>query len=127
MSPHGRSKPDSIGDDLFALLTLAGCSRSLAMKVQNFPDLDLPTVTVAPRCRGRAGQLETKWRARSRTRLPPAGRQAHLHQCRTVAPPSPPSSGWKTGAGGGGRCPLGRLARARRTARRPARSGDQQD
>jgi multidrug efflux pump subunit AcrB len=46
---------------LFVLLTLAGLMSFRAMKVQNFPDLDLPTVTVSASLPGAApAQLETE-------------------------------------------------------------------
>ncbi len=46
---------------LFVLLTLAGLMAFRAMKVQNFPDLDLPTVTVSASLPGAApAQLETE-------------------------------------------------------------------
>jgi multidrug efflux pump subunit AcrB len=46
---------------LFVLLTLAGLMSFRAMKVQNFPDLDLPTVTVSASLPGTApAQLETE-------------------------------------------------------------------
>ncbi len=45
---------------LFLLLTFAGLVSFQAMKVQNFPDIDLPTVTVTASLPGAApGQLET--------------------------------------------------------------------
>ena len=45
---------------LFVLLTFAGLLSFNAMKVQNFPDLDLPTVTVTTSLPGAApAQLET--------------------------------------------------------------------
>ena len=44
---------------LFVMLTLAGLYSFSAMKVQNFPDLDLPTITVVASLPGAApGQLE---------------------------------------------------------------------
>lgn len=46
---------------LFILLTLAGLLGFAAMKVQNFPDIDLPMVTVTAALPGAApGQLETE-------------------------------------------------------------------
>jgi len=46
---------------LFMLLTLAGLMAFRAMKVQNFPDIELPMVTVAASLPGTApGQLETE-------------------------------------------------------------------
>ena len=46
---------------LFVLLTLAGLLSFNAMKVQNFPDIDLPTVTVTASLPGAApAQLETE-------------------------------------------------------------------
>jgi multidrug efflux pump subunit AcrB len=46
---------------LFVLLTLAGLMAFRAMKVQNFPDLDLPTVSVSASLPGAApAQLETE-------------------------------------------------------------------
>ena len=46
---------------LFVLLTLAGLMGFRAMKVQNFPDLDLPTVSVTASLPGTApAQLETE-------------------------------------------------------------------
>ena len=46
---------------LFVLLTLAGLMSFNAMKVQNFPDIDLPTVTVTASLPGAApAQLETE-------------------------------------------------------------------
>ena len=46
---------------LFVLLTFAGLVAFNTMKVQNFPDLDLPTVTVSAALPGAApGQLETE-------------------------------------------------------------------
>lgn len=46
---------------LFILLTLAGLLGFAAMKVQNFPDIDLPMVTVTATLPGAApGQLETE-------------------------------------------------------------------
>jgi multidrug efflux pump subunit AcrB len=45
---------------LFVLLTFAGLLSFNAMKVQNFPDLDLPTITVSASLPGAApGQLES--------------------------------------------------------------------
>src|SRR5450830_1621732 len=45
---------------LFVLLTLAGLLSFKFMKVQNFPDIDLPTVNVTALLPGAApGQLET--------------------------------------------------------------------
>ena len=46
---------------LFVLLTLAGIMSFKAMKVQQFPDLELPTVTVSASLPGAApAQLETE-------------------------------------------------------------------
>eukprot|EP01041_Mallomonas_annulata_P031558 gene31558-53876_t len=46
---------------LFVLLTLAGIMSFNAMKVQQFPDLELPTVTVSASLPGAApAQLETE-------------------------------------------------------------------
>ena len=46
---------------IFFLLTLAGLFSFSAMKVQNFPDLDLPTVTVSASLPGASpGQLENE-------------------------------------------------------------------
>ena len=46
---------------LFVLLTLAGIMSFKAMKVQQFPDLELPTVTVSAALPGAApAQLETE-------------------------------------------------------------------
>ena len=46
---------------LFVLLTLGGLMAFNAMKVQNFPDLDLPTVTISASLQGAApAQLETE-------------------------------------------------------------------
>ena len=46
---------------LFVMLTFAGLLSFKAMKVQNFPDLDLPTVTIAASLPGAApAQLETE-------------------------------------------------------------------
>ena len=46
---------------LFVLLTLAGLMSFNAMKVQQFPDLELPTVTVSASLPGAApAQLETE-------------------------------------------------------------------
>ena len=46
---------------LFLMLTLAGLIGFRAMKVQNFPDIDLPMVTVSATLPGAApGQLETE-------------------------------------------------------------------
>ncbi|MDH4390503.1 MAG: efflux RND transporter permease subunit [Aquabacterium sp.] len=46
---------------LFVLLTLAGLMAFSAMKVQNFPDLDLPTVSISASLPGTApAQLETE-------------------------------------------------------------------
>ena len=44
-----------------------------AMKIQNFPDIDLPTVVVTAVAAGRVARRswKPKWRARSRTRSPP--------------------------------------------------------
>ncbi|MGA1733359.1 MAG: efflux RND transporter permease subunit, partial [Burkholderiaceae bacterium] len=45
---------------VFVLLTVAGLLSYNSMKVQNFPDLDLPTITVTATLPGAApGQLET--------------------------------------------------------------------
>ena len=45
---------------LFVMLTFAGLLSFKAMKVQNFPDLDLPTITVVATLPGAApAQLET--------------------------------------------------------------------
>jgi multidrug efflux pump subunit AcrB len=46
---------------LFVLLTLAGLAGFRAMKVQNFPDIDLPTITVSASLPGAApAQMETE-------------------------------------------------------------------
>ena len=46
---------------LFVLLTLAGAVSFSSMKVQNFPDLDLPTINVVAAMPGAApAQLETE-------------------------------------------------------------------
>src|SRR5690606_11375820 len=46
---------------LFVLLTVAGLLSFHSMKVQNFPDIDLPTVSVLAQLPGaRPGQLETE-------------------------------------------------------------------
>ena len=46
---------------LFVLLVLAGLMSFHAMKVQNFPDLDLPTVNISATLPGAApAQLETE-------------------------------------------------------------------
>jgi Cu/Ag efflux pump CusA len=56
---------------LFVLLTLAGLMGFRAMKVQNFPDLELPTVSVTASCRApRRRSWKPRWPARSRTRWP---------------------------------------------------------
>ena len=46
---------------LFIMLTLVGLMAFKAMKVQNFPDIDLPTVTVTASLPGASpSQLETE-------------------------------------------------------------------
>ena len=46
---------------LFIMLTLAGLMAFKAMKIQQFPDIDLPTVTVSATLPGAApAQLETE-------------------------------------------------------------------
>ena len=46
---------------LFIMLTLAGLMGFRAMKIQNFPDIDLPTVTVTASLPGASpSQLETE-------------------------------------------------------------------
>ncbi|MFM8510961.1 MAG: efflux RND transporter permease subunit, partial [Betaproteobacteria bacterium] len=46
---------------LFVLLTLAGAMSFKAMKIQNFPDLDLPTINVVASLPGASpAQLETE-------------------------------------------------------------------
>ncbi|MCE2950317.1 MAG: efflux RND transporter permease subunit [bacterium] len=46
---------------LFVLLTLAGLAGFQAMKIQNFPDIELPTITVSAALPGAGpGQLETE-------------------------------------------------------------------
>src|SRR3954468_16825169 len=46
---------------LFVLLTLAGVMSFRAMKIQNFPDIDLPTVSVTASLPGASpAQLETE-------------------------------------------------------------------
>jgi hypothetical protein len=57
---------------LFVLLTFGGCCRSTLMKVQNFPDIDLPTVTSRRRCP--APHLR-RWKPTSR-----AARELHRHR-----------------------------------------------
>ena len=52
---------------LFVLLTFGGLLSFNAMKVQNFPDIDLPTVTVTRRAAGRrAGAAGDRRRAQAR-------------------------------------------------------------
>ena len=59
---------------LFVLLTLAGIMSFKAMKVQQFPDLELPTVTVSASLPGAApAQLETEVARKLET---------PLHRCR---------------------------------------------
>jgi hypothetical protein len=81
-----------------------------AMKVQNFPDIDLPTVSVTASLPGAApGQLETDVAPQDRERgRHAAGPQAHLHQGagrRGHHHRRVPAG--KAGAGGGGRRALG--------------------
>ena len=46
---------------LFVLLTLAGLVGFTAMKIQNFPDIELPTIIVSASLPGAGpGQLETE-------------------------------------------------------------------
>ena len=47
---------------LFVLLTFAGLLGFSAMKVQNFPDLDLPTITVVASLPGAAPAQCRRWR-----------------------------------------------------------------
>jgi Cu/Ag efflux pump CusA len=66
---------------LFVLLTLAGLLGFRAMKMQNFPDIDLPTVIVTAAARRRAGAAGNRGGAQDRELgRHAAGRQAHLHQ-----------------------------------------------
>ena len=67
---------------LFVMLTLVGVVGFKAMKIQQFPDIDLPTVTVVARAAGRgAGADGDRGRAQDRElACHAAGHQAHLHQ-----------------------------------------------
>jgi multidrug efflux pump subunit AcrB len=66
---------------LFILLTLAGLLGFRAMKMQNFPDIDLPTVTVTAAARRLAGAARDRGGAQDRELdRHRAGPQAHLHQ-----------------------------------------------
>lgn len=84
---------------LFLMLSLGGLLGFQSMKVQQFPDIDLPTVTVsaslpgaapAPGAGDRGGAQD-----RELDRLG-AGPQARLPSCRMAAPPSRPSSAWRS-------------------------------
>ncbi len=111
---------------LFIMLTLVGLMGFQAMKIQNFPDIDLPTVTVDGVAAGRvAGAAGDRGRAQDRELdRHAAGRQAHLHQGagrhgddHGRVPPR------EADAGSGRRRARRGLARALRPARRPARPG----
>jgi len=67
---------------LFIMLTLAGLMAFKAMKIQQFPDIDLPTVTVTATLPGAAPRADgNRSRAQDREcRRHPARHQAHLHQ-----------------------------------------------
>jgi multidrug efflux pump subunit AcrB len=115
---------------LFVLLTLAGLLSFNAMKVQNFPDIDLPTVTVTASLPGAApAQLETEVARKIENAIATAaGPEAHLHQgagrqvtitaeFRLEKPTQEAVDDVRSAPCSG----------AQRPARRPARPGRQQD
>jgi len=82
---------------LFAMLTFAGIWGFRALPIQNFPDVDLPRVTVtlfspAPRRRSWRPKLRAGWKTRS----PPCRPQAHpdFHH-RWSRLHHPPNSCWR--------------------------------
>ena len=65
---------------LFMLLTLAGLMAFRAMKVQNFPDIDLPMVIVTASLPGAApGQLETEVARKSENSIATVQGLKHLY------------------------------------------------
>jgi RND family efflux transporter MFP subunit len=110
---------------LFIMLTAIGAMSFRAMKIQNFPDIDLPTVTVTASLPGASpSQLETDVARKIENQIAtPARRQAHLH----LGPGRHLDDDGRVpareaDAGGRRRRPRRRLARALRPARRAARS-----
>jgi hypothetical protein len=109
---------------LFVLLTFGGMLSFKAMKVQNFPDIDLPTVTVTASLPGAApAQLETDVARKIENSIATVQGLKHIYTkvqdgVVTAHRRIPPG---EAGAGSGGRRALRRRARARRPAGRPAR------
>ncbi|HLB76488.1 MAG TPA: efflux RND transporter permease subunit, partial [Candidatus Dormibacteraeota bacterium] len=65
---------------LFVLLAFAGLLSFRAMKVQNFPDIDLPTVTVSASLPGAApAQLETEVARRLENSIATVQGLKHIH------------------------------------------------
>ena len=55
----------------FVMLCFAGILSYQSMKVQNFPDLDVPNIVISASLPGASpAQLEPMWRARSKTPSP---------------------------------------------------------
>jgi multidrug efflux pump subunit AcrB len=75
---------------LFVMLTFAGVLSFNAMKVQQFPDLDLPTVVVSASLPGAApAQLETEVARKLENAIATTQGLKHIYT---------PSSGWKSRA-----------------------------
>src|SRR3954462_14644646 len=73
---------------LFILLTLAGVMAFRAMKIQNFPDIDLPTVTVVAALPGASpSQLETEVARKLENSIATVQRIKHIYTKVQDGPP----------------------------------------
>jgi hypothetical protein len=83
---------------LFVLLTLAGLMGFRAMKVQNFPDIDLPMVTVTASLPGASpAQMETEVARKIENSLATLqGSSTSTPSCATARRRSRSSSGWRS-------------------------------
>ena len=114
---------------LFVMLTLAGLFSFQAMKVQNFPDLDVPNITIVASLPGAApNQLENDVARKLENSLASLQGLKHIYtkvQDGTVSITAEFRIE-KEHAGGAGRRALGGGQGARRPADRPARTHHQQ-
>ncbi len=115
---------------LFVLLTFGGLIAFNAMKVQNFPDMDLPTISVTVSLPGASPtQLENDVARKVENSIATLQGLKHIYTKvqdggATITGRVPPG---KAHARGAGRRALGRGARARRPAGRCARPHHHQD
>ena len=82
---------------LFVLLTFGGLLSFNGMKVQNFPDIDLPTISVTVALPGASpAQLENDVARKIENSIATLQGLKHIYtKVQDGAPPSRPSSGWR--------------------------------